>query len=96
MITVKKSDAAAIKKSTIASAYLIHGGLPASTATYEALDEDMRALSTLDETELVVATKRLVACAMTYNQAPNPVNHAEAKRVLSDVADLLMQTKEVK
>ena len=96
MITVTKADASVIKSSTITSAYLIHGGLPVSIATYEALGEDMSALSRLDEAELVVAAKRLVSSAMTYNQAPNAINHTEAKQALSDVADLFMQTKEVK
>lgn len=94
MITVTKADAAVIKECTVLSAYTVSGAIAAMPDVAQILTDDLRQLNTLESSELVDAAKRLVSLTIQYAQTPCDTSHKLAQAALSDLGDLLMQTKE--
>lgn len=96
MITVSKADATVIKECTILSAYTVSGAIAAIPDVAQILQDDLRQLHTLESSELVDASKRLVSLTIQYAQSPCEPLQAQAKAALNELADLLLRTKEVK
>lgn len=96
MTTISKADAQVIKECTVLSAYCISGAIDAIPDVTAILMDDLRELNSLDESELVTASKRLVTLAIRYSQTPSQPLQDEAKQALSELGDLLMRTKEIK
>lgn len=94
MITVSKADAAVIKECTVLSAYTISGAIQAIPDVAPILQDDLRQLNTLESSELVDASKRLVSLTIQYAQTPCEPLQTQAKAALSDLGDLMIQTKE--
>lgn len=94
MITVSKADATVIKECTVLSAYTVGGAIAAMPDVATMLAEDLCQLHALESSELVDASKRLVSLTIQYAQTPCETSHKQAQSALSDLGDLLLQTKE--